>query len=219
MGPRGARLLAWLSPLVLACLAAACGEGEVTSRRRAPVKTAEPTLDPAVSRAIESGEKLFFDRAACSACHRVGKRGGMIVGPNLGVGDGMDEVFSARAAGRRPELSPIEYAVESILDPDAIVVPTYAPGVMKAIDDLPAKLDDQEIVSVAAYVAAHGRSEGLTQEDLDRAAAQIPVARAARNARRTGGAASPPPGAGTGTTTTSGEGETTSGGATPRSPR
>lgn len=217
MGPRGARLFAWLSPLLLACLAAACGEGEVTSRRRAPVKAAEPTLDPAVSRAIESGEKLFFDRAACAACHRVGERGGMIVGPNLGVGDGMDEVFSARAAGRRPELSPIEYAVESILDPDAIVVPTYAPGVMKAIDDLPAKLDDQEIVSVAAYIAAHGRSGGLTKEDLERAAAHIPVARAARSARRTGGVASPPPGTGTGTgtPTSSAERETTSAGSNP----
>jgi len=195
MGQRGAGLVGLLSSLVLVSLAVACGEGEVKPRKRAPVKAAESLLDPAVSRAIESGEKLFFDRAACSACHRLGKRGGMIVGPNLGVGDGMDEVFSARAASRRPELSPIEYAVESILDPDAVVVATYAPGVMKAIDDLPANLDDQEIVSVAAYVAAHGRSEGLTPADLERAAAQIPVARAARSARRarrSGGVASPP---------------------------
>ena len=180
-----------LSLLVLVCFASGCGEGEVKPRRRAPTKTAGPKLDPAVSRAIESGEKLFFDRAACSACHRVGKRGGMIVGPNLGVGDGMDAVFSARAADRRPELSPIEYAVESMLDPDAIVVASYAPGVMKGIDELPAKLDEQEIVSVAAYVAAHGGGEGLTPADLERAAAQIPVARAARIARRSGGGEGP----------------------------
>ncbi len=188
-----ARLLGRLSPLVWASASLACAEGEVRPRKRAPTEAAGPTLDPAVSRAIAAGEKLFFDRAACSACHRVGKRGGMIVGPNLGVGDGMDEVFSARAAKRRPELMPIEYAVESIVDPDAFVVASYAPGVMKAIDDLPAKLDDQEIVSVAAYVAAHGQSEGLTPADLERAAAQVPVARAARSARRSGGAAAPPP--------------------------
>ena len=194
MGQLGAGRLVLLSPLVLASLVlAACGGGEVKPRKQAPAKAAESSLDPAVSRAIESGEKLFFDRAACSACHRLGKRGGMIVGPNLGVGDGMDEVFSARAAGRRPELSPIEYAVESIVDPDAVVVPGYVPGVMKAIDDLPANLDDQEIVSVAAYVTAHAPSDGLTLADLERAAAQVPIARAARSARRSGGAASSPP--------------------------
>ena len=108
----------------------------------------------------------------------------MIVGPNLGVGDGMEAVISARAASRRPEVSPIEYVVESMLDPDAVVVATYAPGVMKAIDDLPSKLKDYEIVNVAAFVAAHGSAEPLTPADLERAEAMIAVARAARAARR-----------------------------------
>ncbi len=182
-----ARLLGLLSPLVLVSAPLACAEGEVRPRKRAPTEVVGSKLDPVVSRTIAAGEKLFFDRAACSACHRMGKRGGMIVGPNLGIGDGMDEVFAARAGKRRPALSPIEYAVESIVDPDALVVDSYAPGVMKAIDDLPAQLDVEEIVSVAAYVAAHGQREGLTREDLERAAAQVSAARTARAARRAGG--------------------------------
>ncbi|HFE47651.1 MAG TPA: c-type cytochrome [Nannocystis exedens] len=178
---------AGLALLCFAWLTACGGSGGETppKRRRAESSaSAKPTIDPAVLRAIAAGEKLFFDRAVCSTCHRVGERGTMVVGPNLGIGDGMSQVLASRVPARRPELSPIEYVVESMLDPDAVVVASYAPGVMKAIDDLPNKLKDDEIVNVAAYVAANGADEALKPADLEAAQARIAPARAARAARR-----------------------------------
>lgn len=182
-----------LVPLALALALSGCAEGEVKVRPRADKAPAGPKLDPAVERAIAAGDKLFFDRAACSACHKVGKRGGMIVGPNLGVGDGMEAPLAVRAKTRRPELAPIEYVVESMLDPDALVVPTYAPAVMKAIDDLPSALSDDEVVAVAAFVASQGAEAPLEPADLERARAQIPRARASREARRAASAAAADP--------------------------
>ncbi len=108
----------------------------------------------------------------------------MIVGPNLGIGDGLSAVLADRVPARRPGLSPIEYVVESMLDPDAVVVMSYAPGVMKAIDDLPNQLKDHEIVNVAAFVASHGADDPLKPADLEAAEARIAPARAARAARR-----------------------------------
>lgn len=168
-----------------------CDDGPPPTRPPATRSAAPagPVLDPAVAQAMNSGEKLFFDRAACSACHRVGERGGMYNGPNLAVGDGMTEPLAVRSRARRPDLPPIEYVVESMLDPDALVVPTFAPGVMKAIDDLPSQLADHEIVAVAAYVASQGADPPVSPTDLERALARIPVARAARAARK----AAPPP--------------------------
>lgn len=172
--------------LALALLVSACDDVPPPTKppARAVEAPAGPVVDPAVAHTIASGERLFFDRAACSACHRVGERGAMYNGPNLGVGDGMTEPLAVRAKLRRPDALPIEYVVESMLDPDAIVVPTFAPGVMKAIDELPSQLSDGEIVAVAAFVASRGADPPLVPSDLERAKARIPAARAARAARR-----------------------------------
>jgi len=181
------------SPLVpgvlLASLLGACGDEPAPPAPpvEAPaVVDATPRAEPAVQREIEAGEALFFERAVCFTCHSVSDKGNMIVGPNLGVSDRMEDVLAVRAKSRRPELSPIEYVVDSMLDPDAIVVPTYAPGTMKAIDDLPLGLEDREIVQIAAYVASHGASTPLTPRDLEQAQARIALSREARAERRGG---------------------------------
>lgn len=170
-------------------LVVGCGGDEAAPVESPVVAQAEP----AVRQAIEAGEALFFERAVCFTCHRVGERGNMIVGPNLGIGDGMEEPLVARARRRRPELSPIEYVIESMLDPDAIVVPSYAPGTMKSIDDLPLDLDDRELVQIAAFVAMQGAPEPLTPQDLERAEARLAPAREARAARRANNRPQPVP--------------------------
>lgn len=192
MAETAARRLALALGLVLA--PPGCDDGPPPTRPPAtlPAAPAGPVLDPAVEQAMKSGERLFFDRAACSACHRVGERGSMYNGPNLAVGEGMTEPLAVRARTRRPELLPIEYVVESMLDPDALVVPTFAPGVMKTIDELPNKLADHEIVAVAAYVASQGADPPVAPTDLERALARIPLARDARAARKAAAAAPPP---------------------------
>src|SRR5262245_60478546 len=102
------------------------------------------------------GRELFFGRAGCATCHKIGEEGRFIIGPNLGVGDGMDEPLALRAKTRRPELTPIEYVVESIVTPDAFTVATYAPGIMKTYTQPPISLTDEEIIALAAFVAGEG---------------------------------------------------------------
>ena len=115
----------------------------------------------------ESGEQLFHGRGGCSTCHRIGENGTRFTGPNLGVDPlcatdakmltERDAVacrpVAERAAARRPGLSPIEYVVESIMDPERVVTPTYAPKVMKRLDEPPVSLSDEEILALATYVA------------------------------------------------------------------
>jgi mono/diheme cytochrome c family protein len=127
------------------------------------------------------GRELFFGRAGCHTCHKIGAEGKMIIGPNLGVGDGMTAPVALRARERRPDLLPIEYVVESIVDPDAVVVSGYARGVMKRYEEPPIALTDDEIVALAAFVAGEG--EGVRAVDLralGAARARIATVRAAR---------------------------------------
>lgn len=113
------------------------------------------------------GESLFHGRAGCSTCHRLGDTGTHFTGPNLGI-DPLcatePEVLTARDAvacrpiaervdARQPGLSPMEYIVESIMDPDRVITPTYARGVMKRLDQPPVSLTDSEILAVAAFTA------------------------------------------------------------------
>lgn len=154
-----------------------CGDGTSTQSQ-------EPPADPTVLAAVETGRDLFFGRAACSACHKVGAEGNMVVGPNLGVGDGMTAPVVSRAAERRPALSPVEYVIESMIDPDAVVVESYARSVMKSLDEMPQEVSDDELVALAAFVVAQAEPQRLSPQDLERAAAAIPAARESRERRR-----------------------------------
>lgn len=113
------------------------------------------------------GEALFFGRAGCATCHRVGDHGQRWTGPNLGVDPACAgaravltdkdpvacEAVAGRVGARRPGLSAIEYVVESVLDPDRVIAPTYAPKVMKRLDQPPVSLTDDEILAIAAFVS------------------------------------------------------------------
>lgn len=110
-----------------------------------------------------AGKELFFGRAGCAACHRVGPDGDKVRGPDL--------------AGRFAKLADITAAV---VDPDGKVTEGYAPGVMTPPDRAPISLGDDEIVSVAIYVLG---AEPTTAE-LGEARSAIPAARKAREGRR-----------------------------------
>lgn len=132
--------------------------------------------DPSVTALRVRGKKLFLGRAGCTACHSIGRLGGRIIGPNLGVGEGMTRPVGIRAASRRPGLTPIEYLIESILTPDAFVVPGYPAGVMKAPDEPPISLKDDEVVALATYLAGLG-GRRVQAADVARARAAIPRVR------------------------------------------
>jgi hypothetical protein len=121
------------------------------------------------------GKVLYEGRGGCITCHRIGDEGTRFSGPNLGVDPlclsdaktltERDPVacvpVGERAKLRRPELSPIEYVVESIMDPDRVTTPTYAPKVMKRLDEPPVSLSDAEILALAAFVTDQSCPRGV----------------------------------------------------------
>jgi mono/diheme cytochrome c family protein len=171
--------------LLLGCRGGEAGESGPATAETSPPSGA-PTHPAEIQAAIEQGRELFFGRALCSTCHKVGDQGTMIVGPNLGVGDGMEQPFASRVGTRGENIDPPIYVIDSILDPNAITVPTYARSVMKSPDDIPIALTDDELVSLAAFILSVGAEQPLSQAELDRARARIPGARAARQERAPG---------------------------------
>lgn len=161
--------------VVIAVLALAAG-----CRRSSAASHAEP--DAEVEAVREQGRALFFGRAGCTMCHRVGDQGQQIVGPNLGVGD--DQTAPVGLRVRHDDLHGIEYVVESIVDPDAFVVSGYARSVMKRYEEPPIALTDDEIVALAAFLAGQGPGVSpLDKAALLRARQRIDVTRRAREAR------------------------------------
>ncbi len=95
----------------------------------------------------EMGRRLFFEEVpgvnvGCRLCHSL-EPGVRLVGPSLaGV--------ATRAAQRVPGLSAEEYLYQSIVDPDAYVVPGYPAGTMPP--DAQERLTEEQIQDLVAFL-------------------------------------------------------------------
>ena len=150
---------------IIACVPRSDRKAELMARAHAAVTTLEGAW---VDGMKLRGRALFYGRGGCATCHSVDAEGEAIKGPNLGVDPlcskdpkvltERDPVaclpLAARVDVRRPGLSPLEYAVESIIDPDKVITPTYAAKVMRRLDEPPVNLTDDEIIALAMYVSA-----------------------------------------------------------------
>ncbi len=138
------------------------------------------------ARLIMRGQALFRGRAGCASCHKVGNWGAEIKGPNLGVGDGMDQAIGVRGASRVGNVAAIDYIIDSIVDPDGYIVKGYVKGIMKRTDEPPISLREDEIVALATYLMSVGSNVGVSDTLVDSARARIPLARRFRHQRRIG---------------------------------
>ncbi|NPA06564.1 MAG: hydrogenase iron-sulfur subunit [Chloroflexi bacterium] len=95
----------------------------------------------------EMGRKLFLEEvpgvnAGCRLCHSL-EPGVQLVGPSLaGIG--------TRAATRVPGMTAEEYLYQSIVDPDAYVVPGYPAGLMPP--DARERLTEEQIQDLVAFL-------------------------------------------------------------------
>lgn len=118
-------------------LATGCGGSE----RSAPTSAAADRAVAAV------GADLFEERViggapGCVTCHSMDD-GVILVGPSL---FGLAE----RAASRVPDVTAEDYVRQSIIEPDAFVVPGFASGQM--VGDWAEKLSDQQIESLVVLL-------------------------------------------------------------------
>lgn len=107
----------------------------VVATMMAACSGSSPSGDPAV----EAGKNLFAStiigsQAGCGACHSL-EPGMTIVGPSMaGIGSRADEA----------------YIRESILDPDAVVVDGFYPGMMFDVWD--SELSSEQVDQLVAYL-------------------------------------------------------------------
>ncbi len=106
------------------------------------VVTAPPqftgNIEARVAAADPGKGAAIFEKYACNACHRAEDG----VGPSLrGMG--------ARAATRRPNYSAAAYLYESIIEPNAFIVPDYA-NIM--VSNYKAKIPEVELFDLIAWL-------------------------------------------------------------------
>lgn len=88
------------------------------------------------------GQALFQGAGACSACHDVAN-GVTIVGPSL-------KGVASRAGSREPGKSAADYLHESIVSPNAFIVPGFQPNIMP--QTFTQTLSTQQINDLVAYL-------------------------------------------------------------------
>ena len=96
------------------------------------------------------GEELLRTKGGCLICHKVTDAGNER-GPDLRHAAG-------EAAKRKPGMDAEEYLIESIVTPDAFIVPGY-PKMMPSALKPPANLNMAEVKAVVAYLQSLGGTD------------------------------------------------------------
>ncbi|HET8577356.1 MAG TPA: c-type cytochrome [Methylomirabilota bacterium] len=97
-----------------------------------------------------AGQELLRGKGGCLVCHKDSERGNER-GPDL-------RQAAARAATRKPGMAAEAYLIESLVTPDAFLVPGY-PKMMPPAIKPPASLSMAEVKAVVAYLQALGGGE------------------------------------------------------------
>lgn len=115
------------------------------------------------------GEELLRVKGGCLICHKVTETGNER-GPDLRKAAG-------QAAMRRPGMDAESYLIESMVEPDAFLVPGY-PKMMPSAIKPPANMNRAEVKALVAYLQTLGGAEvtvKIAAEDIKAAKASGPV--------------------------------------------
>ena len=99
------------------------------------------------------GREIMEGKGICLTCHTIGKSGALRFPDLAGIG--------AKAGGRVPGLSDVEYLAQSLYEPFAFVVPGFPPA-MPPVNQPPIGLTDQEILCVIAALQTLGGTPTVT---------------------------------------------------------
>jgi mono/diheme cytochrome c family protein len=130
-------------------------------------KVITPATPPADLAAI--GEEMLRTKGGCLICHKVTETGNER-GPDLRQAAG-------KAAARRDGMEAEAYLLESLVEPEAFLVPGY-PKMMPSAVKPPANMSMAEVKSVVAYLQTLGGAEvtvKVTDEDVKSAKARVPM--------------------------------------------
>lgn len=127
-----------------------------------PPKKRVITPETPTEELVGIGQELLRGKGGCLVCH-MDADGGNDRGPDL-------RQAATAAAKHKPDLSAEAYLMESLLHPDAFLVPGY-PKMMPAADKPPANLTPAEVKAVVAYMQTLGGMEPTVKVTPEDAAA------------------------------------------------
>ena len=105
---------------------------------------------------IKAGEEIYKTKGTCEICHKIGQKGTRA--PDLaGVG--------SRAAKMKQGMSAKQYLIESLINPNAIIVEGYPP-IMPAVDKPPIGLNRSELWALTAFLQAQGGTVDVALNDI-----------------------------------------------------
>jgi mono/diheme cytochrome c family protein len=105
---------------------------------------------------VKAGEEIYKTKGTCEICHRIGQKGTRA--PDLaGIG--------GRAGTRKAGMSAKQYIIESLLQPNAIVVEGYPP-IMPAVDKPPIALNRSEVWALTGFLESLGGTVTVALNDI-----------------------------------------------------
>jgi cytochrome c oxidase subunit 2 len=105
---------------------------------------------------VKAGEEIYKTKGTCEVCHRIGQKGTRA--PDLaGVG--------GRAAKMKQGMSAKAYLIESLINPNAIIVEGYPP-IMPAVDKPPIALNRSELWALTAFLESQGGTVDVALSDI-----------------------------------------------------
>src|SRR5687767_9639745 len=105
---------------------------------------------------VKAGEEIYKTKGTCEICHKIGQKGTRA--PDLaGVG--------GRAAKMKPGMTAKAYIIQSLIDPNAVIVEGYPP-IMPAVDKPPIALNRSELWALTAFLESLGGTVDVTLNDI-----------------------------------------------------
>ena len=123
----------------------------VPQKRTDPPKELVISKELTTDEMVEVGEEIVGGKGTCLTCHTIGESGSHRF-PDLG---GIGNTAASRIDGK----GAVEYLAESIYDPNAYIVEGFVAG-MPAMHRAPTNLNDDEILTIIAYLQSLGGNTG-----------------------------------------------------------
>jgi mono/diheme cytochrome c family protein len=105
---------------------------------------------------VKAGEEIYKTKGTCEICHRIGQKGTRA--PDLGG-------VGSRAGKMKPGMNAKAYIIESLIQPNAIIVEGYPP-IMPAVDKPPIGLNRSELWALTAFLESLGGTVDVTLNDI-----------------------------------------------------
>ena len=136
----------------------------VPQKETYPPRETEVGESLTTSEMVDVGREIYEGKGTCVSCHTIGSSEAGRFPDLAGIG--------ARSASRIEGYSDVEYLAESLYEPDSYIVDGFNPG-MPPVNKPPISLNQQEVLTVIAYLQSLGGQPTVTMQTKLKYAAEI----------------------------------------------